>query len=362
MQTNKTVQGHSTVAEIIVPHGFKVDLGRAFAVATSIISAGANGAVGNLLVCLNWVCYLSLFAASACELYVMGRCFSRYRQLFETMQSGRHDYVGRTLRKDLGQGFAETTMFPGMLFGTTFFGFLFVSIVTFIILVAVALLMLPAFINVPYVQTIWQHTAPVLLYLTLAFLLREFISFVIMDMLLVEEGEVTYPALFSLFWFIELFLNFILGVSFSVFRSGLVLVWAVVSCCFLDFTLLPEALCSWDSAYYSLLTMAYTHHVRRNPIKKAMVTAVFRHVESLQSRAANQELSRQRTVTESESGNGRPDAAGITTGLRRARARFYLALTLHHNPELRHLRQRVVDQDAQGPGRPRRETMTINVD
>merc|ERR1712007_412282 len=89
-----------------------------------------------------------------------------------------------------------------------------------------------------------------------------------------SDGDVMCPTIFSLFWFMQTVLNFIIGTCTALFRLLIVMLTSIMSCCFVDITTLPERLVGLDSAYYSLLSMAYTQHERRNPIKKAFVTSL----------------------------------------------------------------------------------------
>jgi len=328
--------------------GFVTDqLMQILGIGDDLVAFLAQDWVPMALIGVNWGLYLSLFIAGSCQLYVVSRCFRKYRQLFEAMQRGRHEYPGHTSKEWLAQSFAEVTIFPGVLFGTACFGFLFVGIVFFVLLSVTVLLCLP------FSAGLWARAAPVLLYLSLAYALKEVLRMGVMDYVLVENGDITHPATFSIFWFIQLFLNFVLGISTSALRSFCVVMAAVFSCCFVDFTLMPEQLIWMDSAYYSLLTMAYTHHERQNPIKRAMVAALFARPAKV--RGAAREVKEDSCAASDEEGEegcravarsplvrgGTPGAAkdGPSEVSLRVRARFWLALTLHNNPEIRHLRR-----------------------
>uniref|UniRef100_A0A7S1WMM3 Receptor for retinol uptake STRA6 n=1 Tax=Alexandrium catenella TaxID=2925 RepID=A0A7S1WMM3_ALECA len=279
---------------------------------------------------------ISLICAICCELYVMARAFRKYRELFESMQAGRHDYLGHESRDSLAEGFAETTMFPGVFLGTSVIGFALVAVVTFVAILVLVLLLVPQ-CAMQWLSPYW----PVIKYLILTLALKKFVQMVLMDWLLVDGGDIVYPGVFSLIWFIQLFLNFVIGLSMAITRAVVVVFVAALSCCFVDFTLLPEPLVSLDTAYYSLLAMAYTHHERRNPVKMAAVTVLNSWVHRVHApkRKAPVELELPTASAEHAEGEQPATAGRASPGLLRARARFLLLLTLHRNPELRRFRK-----------------------
>lgn len=208
------------------------------------------------------------------------------------------------------------------------------AFVTFIVLVVLVLLLLPM-CAMQWLAPYW----PVFKYILLAMALKKLVQIVLLDWLLVDCGEIVYPNFFSALWFIQLFLNFVIGVSTAAARAVVVVLVAALSCCLVDTSLLPESLVSLDSAYYSLLAMAYTNHERRNPVKLAATTVLNAWAHRVYG--PKMQKTADPSATQSEHAASVEDGGDVrrSQALVRARARFCLLLTLHRNPELRSLRR-----------------------
>mmetsp|Transcript_87437 Transcript_87437/g.252457 ORF Transcript_87437/g.252457 Transcript_87437/m.252457 type:complete len:239 (-) Transcript_87437:49-765(-) len=187
----------------------------------------------------------------------------------------------------------------------------------FIALVVVALSVLPMCL-----PTWIKPFLPMLTYVLLALALKKAIQIVLLDGLLVDDGEVTYPAIFSVFWFIQLVLNYVIGLSLAVARCAVVVLTSAVSCCLIDFSVVPECMIAFDTGYYSFLASVYTHHQNSNPVKSAFLTVVNggRAHRVYGPASAAEPQTKQSSAAQ------------------RVRARMWLALTLHNNPELQQYR------------------------
>eukprot|EP00929_Paragymnodinium_shiwhaense_P098345 TRINITY_DN5982_c0_g1_i2.p1 TRINITY_DN5982_c0_g1~~TRINITY_DN5982_c0_g1_i2.p1 ORF type:complete len:1689 (+),score=319.22 TRINITY_DN5982_c0_g1_i2:63-5129(+) len=320
-----------------------------------LVNILSQGWIPIALVGVNWGLYIAVTSGNVFALYMMSRAFSKYHQLFKAMQAGQHTFDGASARDTLRSSFSQTTVLPGMIAGTSIIGWIIATTVSFIVLIVVVLLVVPAVGTI-----IYEEFRVKFLYIGIVFASKYLIQYMFLDGSLVEGGDVVHPRLFAPVYFVLIFIGYITGGINAVCRTVLVSLTSVVSCCFVDFTVMPEELTALDSAYWGLLSLAYTQHEAQNPIKRAFISCLMGKLVHRAHGAPpkqHDDSDSSSSSSDSEADNKKKKAVAAKEGSKaliyeayeppkrsaaflRARNRFHLAVTLHNNPELRVYRRR----------------------
>jgi hypothetical protein len=183
---------------------------------------------------------------------------------------------------------------------------------------------------------VWDYCGGTIVYLTGTITMSAFLKYIVVDMWLTSGGEIHHPYTFTPVWIVLLISNFIIGVTLALIRLVIIMTYALVSACFLHFSLLPRNLLFFDTGYYSFLCMSYTWYERHSPIKKAFNTLATPQVHRLRGPAKDSagfcgDYSKMEDCTDAEGQDPMSDRAQRRL---KAKKRFNLALTLYRNPSL----------------------------
>lgn len=273
-----------------------------------------------ILISVRVVFTISLFFAALFTVNTMVIRYPRtFNRLSSQMQTGDGSYPGATHWRDMKSGFAESAMFPGILAGTVICSFVTCTIAVFVLMVLLALLILD--LVLPTFGNIIMLNRVIIYAMVGRAIFNAVFRNVILNTFLATNGEIIHPRLFTVFYFMQLFISFPLGIGLAFFRVFVQICRLFFTSSYLDATVLPESVVPWDSGYYSFLCVTYTTWMRQNPLRKSMVTAMMGEHTHRVHGVRDEGEKREQQLRQ------------------RVRNRFNVAVTLFRNPELRKFRR-----------------------
>jgi hypothetical protein len=162
------------------------------------------------------------------------------------------------------------------------------------------------------------------------FLVKWILRAIVIDRLLTSGGEIQLPFLFAPAWFILVLLNFVWAVWTVPFRFFGSVIQALYMSSLMDCTVFPEwAIAYFDPGYAAFLALAFTQSNRRNLVRRCFLTLLvpYLHVASPPAPPTWEEVHQRRTRL-------------------KVRNKFWVAVTLWNNPELRQYRRRTLEKEA----------------
>jgi hypothetical protein len=267
---------------------------------------------------LGVVCYGSNILATIFAVLIVKQSLDKYKELFDKFKTGKTNYQGSELLEDLQNSHATVTFFPAQVAFSIMFGWLTGFLLSVILLSLISIVLI-------YWEWAIATLGPYVLYYTVYLGSFFFFKNIVIEQILVAPGtgEIIYPRIFSCLWIIFIVYNFIFGISLAIFRIGYMLVYALLSSCFLHYSIFPSDQLAFDPGYYCLLTAAYTAYERANPIKNAFISVLMPLTRTRWGPPRDDEYADQEHAKQSESYRRL-----------RARNRFNLALTLWRNPKV----------------------------
>jgi hypothetical protein len=261
-------------------------------------------------------------ASEVFVLYLVSRMFRKYHTLMESMQTGKFKmYEAKAMRNS----FAACTYLPGtfvfssLMAYVAFYLFLFWNLC--VLVVNIVLFIIPS--TRGWYVNWWVSN---ILYWAIYLGVIYGIKLIIVEKVCIYKGEIVRPRLLSLCLTVLLVYNFIVGLASAIFRMQFTIIYAIINCFYIESTILPDELLSWDTGYYSFLASTYTWYERLNPIKKAFQSILMPSVHMSYAPEAGKYF-----------GNS---GSKLSVNARRVRNKFALAITLFRNPELQGLRRR----------------------
>eukprot|EP00746_Dinoflagellata_sp_MGD_P009519 gnl/MRDRNA2_/MRDRNA2_119382_c0_seq1.p1 gnl/MRDRNA2_/MRDRNA2_119382_c0~~gnl/MRDRNA2_/MRDRNA2_119382_c0_seq1.p1 ORF type:complete len:1470 (-),score=288.70 gnl/MRDRNA2_/MRDRNA2_119382_c0_seq1:35-4162(-) len=312
--SNKGLSGAVTV-DGVPGGGFRCKLPR-----SGIPDLLASDTVGIIIPSVIGGIRLAVLVGTIITLSTAWKVVESHTVIREQMQTGRHEYLGGTHANTFKHAsYASTSAFPGYFVGTSVVTWIISSSVAFLVTVAIVLpIVLLALPGTRPAVVEWMKVTlplPVVVFAVRTFVLKKGL----MDQFLVDNGELRHIILFPPIWFILVLINLIVSTALAIGRFVSCAVFALVSASRVDMTPFPEAFVPLDAAYSSFLSLTSLNQERCNPVRKAFISILNPQCH--------------RTF-------GPPPLKQSKKQCRKTlvRNRFFLALTLRNNPELRELR------------------------
>lgn len=275
----------------------------------------------------------------------MYTAFRGYHWMFVQMQAGCHQYPGNSngkLQNQLRNQYGNSTLFLGMLMSTVVCGWFLAFTLLFITLSVLMFAVL-------WIK-LWELKV-FLLFLVFTKMLITVLRSVVIDLLLNERGNITWPISFSCVWVILMILNFAIGLLASVCRFFMLTPAMLYRFNTLDDTMVPEWAVGFDPGYYCLLCLTYTSYEKMNPICRSFISSVSSTAHRLYgpsfktaAEVCNWDSEESGSSSHSASEDKiQPAPTGVikrAQGRRLVRNRFWLALLLEKNPSLQPHRHR----------------------
>lgn len=307
------------------------------------------------------VCFQLALACAACYVaWLLRTVVHGYRRLFSALMRAE-PYQGRGLAEQCPGVFHAMwgTYFAGALIGNCMMAFAVVGCLVFGISL---MLSLGQFWSLMWSARDW-YILYGLLYVTRYCIFR----WVIPRYVVTDEGAVQRRRVWALLFPTLMLLNFVVGATSGVLRFVVMLPFMLVDFFRVDKTFLPEHLVDWDWSFQPFVSLVTHAHSRLNPVMFAVVTELASASRGVDHGARADEASADAWAA--ASGGGAGLAAGGAGDIRaaplldaeevgqlaeaaeaeerrlaacrsrRARGRWYLAVTLARNPALVPLRK-----------------------
>jgi len=281
------------------------------------------------------VSYGSNILATIFAVDIVRRFMNRYRDLFQQFKLGKKEYKGNDL--DLQNTHSVVTFLPAQVAFSIMFGWAIAFALSFTTL---------GIISVAWIY--WEYTVeyigPYVIYYAVYLGTFLFLKLVVIEQFIVARGtgEIQYPKLFSCLWIIFIVYNMMFGVTLAVYRILYMMIYAMISTCYVHYSIFPTSQVGWDPGYYCLLTAAYTSYERTNPIKNAFISMLMPATRTKYGPADPRGPGCCPEEVDEERSDKVPSSAEYR--MLRARNRFHLALTLWRNPSLHQKRHSIKDE------------------
>lgn len=261
--------------------------------------------------------YISALVAFGFGLFIVAKPFFGFRRIYESMQSGKtRRWKGNTHLQEFEKRVDFATFFPGIVFSTVLSGMAVVFLLVFIVLNVVT--------NRDTYRLIWSFRK-MLVWLGATVLIQLIIMRrVVLDYLCLKDGDIIRPRLFSCVYVMFVIINFALGALASLFRIIFMLPFMFIQIHTLDDCILREEFVGFDIGYTSFLTLTRVDYRLNNPVHRSFIQSLM------------PEAHRRFGPKPTEESRYTPEEAKRRT----IRNKFWLALTLNANPDLKVDRRR----------------------
>jgi len=251
-----------------------------------------------------------------------------FDSMVQKIQGGDKSYSAAGLRNHFRGSFSVSAAFPGCLIVLTLLAFFVGTCMTFVIVVSLVTPVVLFFIETtkPLILRLLEtYVYPFLTVFAVKFVLKS----VVVDKLLIKDGEIRAPPIFAPLWYVLVMLNIVWAAFTVPARFVFSVFGALYTSTLMHHTVLPEkAVKALDPCYAAFLAMAFTQSNRRNLVRRCFLTLLIPYLHVAFPPAP-------------------PTRGEVEQSARRKRIRnkFWVLVTLFNNPELKQYRRRTLQQE-----------------
>lgn len=268
---------------------------------------------------------VSILGAVACANFMMLKTKSEHEKLTQRIQMGDHSYCGGTHRKRLRNSFAASTSFPGLFIATVVINYFVAAFLLFVCMVL--LITPPLLLAVPRTRHLVYEGLLVLRYPILAGFAKLVLKRLVVDRLLVSQGQPVYPGLFAPLWLSLLLINFVQAPFLAGSRWALLVIRGTISSTFIHVCAFSESCMFFDPGYQAFISMTFTQSTRRNLVRTCFISAIMPQAQRVRSQCPPQ-------GPDMETREAKERKRRL-----RVRNKLWVAVTLRNNPSLRQERR-----------------------